>query len=201
MELVHVMAFNAALLAAIASPGPALLFLTKTTLARGRSAGMAMAAGLGLMAATWTLMALLGLDGIFTLFPWLYMVLKTLGAGYLIFIAVMTWRHAHQPVVATETTASHRAFWSGFLVNLGNPKSVFFSAAVLVVIFPPNLSMGDKALIFFNHLAVEWTVQPMLAILLSTGVVSRRYLAFKPVLDRITAAVLGTLGLRLLLSR
>lgn len=201
MELVHLLAFNAALLVAIASPGPSLLFLTRTTLTRGRRAGLAAAAGLGMMAALWTLMALLGLDGIFTMFPWLYIVLKTLGAAYLIYVAFTTWRHARQPVTALEGPATRRAFLSGLLVNLGNPKSVLFAAAVLVVIFPPDLSAEQKALIFFNHLAVEWTVQPVLAFLLSTGAVSRRYLAAKPVLDRITAAMLGALGLRLLLSR
>ncbi|UXX83910.1 LysE family translocator [Roseovarius pelagicus] len=201
MELAHLIAFNLALLAAIASPGPSLLFLIKTTLTAGRRAGIAAAAGLALMAALWTLMALLGLDGIFTLFPWLYAVLKTLGAAYLIYIAVMTWRHASQPVTSGDAPATRRAFLSGFLVNLGNPKSVFFSAAVLVVIFPADLGAAEKAVIFANHLTVEMIVQPMLAIMLSTTAISRRYLAFKPVLDRITAAVLGALGLRLLLSR
>ena len=153
------------------------------------------------MAAIWTLLALLGLDGIFRLFPWLYVALKTLGAGYLIYIAVSTWRHAGQPVSAAEAPATRRAFLSGVLVNLGNPKSVFFAAAVLVVIFPPDMSLAGKALIFFNHLLVEWTVQPLLAVMLSTGTVRRRYLAFKPVLDRVTAVILGALGLRLLLSR
>ncbi|WP_371223825.1 LysE family translocator [Roseovarius sp. 2305UL8-3] len=201
MELAHLIAFNLALLAAIASPGPSLLFLIKTTLGHGRYAGLAAAAGLAVMAACWTLAALLGLDGIFTLFPWAYVILKTLGAAYLIYIAIQTWRHAHRPVAASDSPATRRMFFSGLLINLGNPKSVFFSAAVLVVIFPADLSGAEKAIIFANHLAVELILQPMLAVMLSTAIISRRYLAFKPVLDRITAAILGALGLRLLLSR
>jgi len=201
VELAHLIAFNLALLAAIASPGPSLLFLIKTSLAGGRTVGVAAAAGLALMAALWTLTALLGLDGIFRLFPWLYGTLKVFGAAYLIYIAVTTWRNAKDPIASSAEPRAHRAFLSGFLVNLGNPKSVFFSAAVLVVIFPPSLSHIDKLIIFGNHLTVEFVVQPTLAILLSTDVVRRRYLSAKPVLDRITAAVLGALGLRLLLSR
>ena len=61
MTFGQLLAFNVALLVAIASPGPALLMAIKTTLSGGRTAGIAVGAGLGLMAATWTLMALLGL--------------------------------------------------------------------------------------------------------------------------------------------
>ncbi|MFX0544204.1 LysE family translocator [Roseovarius sp. S1116L3] len=201
MDAAQLIAFNVALLAAIASPGPSLLFLIKTTLGAGRAAGIAAGAGLAVMAALWTLAALLGLDGLFTLFPWLYALLKAAGAAYLIYMAVQMWRHARDPIGAAAPVPHKRAFLSGFLVNLGNPKSVFFAAAVLVVVFPPSLSGPDKAIIFANHLAVEMIVQPTLAILLSTAAVRKRYLAAKPVLDRVTSAILGAFGLRLLLTR
>ena len=94
------------------------------------------------------------------------------GAAYLIYIAVKTWRNARMPLPA-DTPATGRAFLSGFLVNLGNPKSVFFAAAVLVVVFPPVLTGSEKLIIFANHLTVELIVQPMLAVLLSTRAISR----------------------------
>ena len=201
MTLAHLIAFNLTLLAAIAVPGPSLLFLTRTALAHGRAAGIAAALGLGLMAAIWTLAALLGLQTLFALFPWAFVVMKTAGALYLLWIAMQTWRHARAPLGAVPPVSQRRFFLSGMLMNLGNPKSVLFAAAVLLVIFPPGLTGGEKALIFANHLAVEWTVQPVLAILLSTAAVRSRYLDAKPLLDRIAAAVLGALGLRLLIDR
>ena len=70
-----------------------------------------------------------------------------------------------------------------------------------MVIFPANLSGLDKAMIAANHLAIELTLQPLLAILLSTRVISQRYLAIKPTLDRIAALALGAIGGRLLLDR
>lgn len=202
MELAHLIAFNLALFAAIASPGPSLLYLIRTTLTNGRVAGVSAAAGLAFMSALWMLAALLGLNGIFTLFPWAYTLLKTLGAVYLIWIAVQTWRQASVPVREGAPAASRRrAFLSGLLINLGNPKSVFFAAAVIVVVFPAQLTGIEKSIIFLNHLLVELIVQPMLAILLSTGIIRARYLAAKPAIDRVTAAILGALGLRLLLTR
>jgi len=201
MELAHLLLFNLALLAAIASPGPSLLFMIRNTLAGGRRVGLATAAGLGCMAALWTLAALLGLDGLFTLFPWAYGAIKTLGALYLIWIAITTWRAARMPIGMAPAPSERRAFLAGLMINLGNPKSVIFAAAVILVIFPPGLSGAEKALIFANHLLVELIVLSALTLLLSTKPVRTRYLDAKPILDRIAAALMGTLGLRLLTDR
>ena len=45
MAAEHLVAFNLALLVAIASPGPALLVALQTTLSAGRNAGMGSATG------------------------------------------------------------------------------------------------------------------------------------------------------------
>jgi len=200
MELVHVLAFNAALIVAIFSPGPALLYFVQSTLAYGRPAGIVTCLGLATMASIWTLLALLGLDGLFRLVPWAYAGLKTAGALYLIFIAWQAWKNAHRPVEAAERPHA-RAYLGGFLVNLANPKSVLFSAAVLVVIFPPDIAMAAKAFVAFNQFAVEALFYSAFAVLLSSRSVSRRYLRAKPILDRIAATVLGGLGIRLLVER
>ncbi len=201
IEWTHILAFNLTLLAAIASPGPSLLFLIRTAMAEGRAAGLAAATGLGVMASLWTLAALLGLDALFALFPWAYTAVKMGGAAYLIWIAIQTWRRAQSPIDEAEKASRGRAFRQGLLVNVANPKSVLFSAAVIVVIFPEGLTTVDKALIYFNHLGVELIVQPALAIALSTSMVRTRYLNAKPIFDRIAAGVLGALGLRLLFER
>ena len=84
MELAHIIAFNTTLIVAILVPGPSLLYLTQQSLRGGRSAGIAAALGLGLMASLWTLAALVGLESLFRIFPWAYALLKTVGALYLI---------------------------------------------------------------------------------------------------------------------
>ncbi|SFK68661.1 LysE family translocator [Shimia haliotis] len=200
MDLTHLIAFNIALLAAIASPGPAFLVAVKTTLTSGRSAGIAVGLGLGLMAALWTAAALFGLEVVFVAFPWAYTAVKTIGALYLMWIAYGMWRSARAPLNADVKPARH-AFRQGILINLMNPKSVLFAAAVLVVIFPPNMTLGENLLVIANHLVVEWIVYTAIAIGMSTEAVSRRYLRGKVWLDRVAAAVLGALGLRLLLDR
>ncbi|MBZ0216120.1 MAG: LysE family translocator [Fimbriimonadaceae bacterium] len=98
MTIEAIFTFNLALLAAMMSPGPALLVAIRSTLTGGRAAGFAIGCGLGLMAAVWTLIALLGLEAVFQLFPWAYALVKGAGALYLIYIAWKTWRGARDEV-------------------------------------------------------------------------------------------------------
>ena len=200
MTIQHLIAFNFALFAAIASPGPALLVAVRTTLSTGRGSGIAIGCGLGLMAATWTLIALLGLDVAFDLFPWAYVAAKTFGAGYLLFIAYKIWKNARNKVDTQELPARH-AFRQGLLINLLNPKSVFFSAAVLIVIFPTEMTVFENALVVLNHLVVELLFYGTLAFGMSSSAISTRYLRIKVYIERTASIVIGALGLRLLVSR
>lgn len=184
------------------SPGPAMLLAIRATLSGGRTRGVATGLGLGTMAAIWTLAALLGLDAIFTLFPWAYLAMKITGAAYLLWIAWGMWRDASTPINPQSAAIPRRhAFRTGLLVNLANPKSVLFAASVLVVIFPPDMTLAHKTLIVANHLAVEWIVYSLFALALSTRPARDGYLRLKPSLDRLAATVLGMLGLRLLTDR
>ncbi len=192
--------FNIGLLVAIASPGPALVMATHTSASKGRAAGIAAGAGLGLMAAIWMMMALLGLVVIFELFPMLYIGAKILGGAYLMYLAYKAWRYASAPV-DTRSPAVRHAFRQGFLVNLLNPKSLLFAGAVLVAVFPAGISVVDTVVIVINHFLVEVAFYTILSFCMSTQAVSERYIRAKAFIDRGAAVVLGALGIRLILSR
>lgn len=200
MTIEHLIAFNIALFAAIASPGPALLVAIQTTLGSGRGAGMAIGAGLGLMASIWTLMALLGLKAVFQLFPWAYTLAKLAGAAFLLYIAWQMWAGAKKGIEAKIKPARH-AFRQGFIINALNPKAMLFAAAVLIVIFPANMTFLENATVVFNHLVIEVVFYTALAFGMSAQAVSRRYMKAKTYIDRTASVILGALGLRLLVTR
>ena len=200
MTLEHILAFNAVLIVSILSPGAAFLMAVRSTVANGRRAGIATGLGLGIMASLWTLAALLGMDAVFALFPWAFAAMKIGGAAYLVYLAIKTWRGAATPL-GDAPKAQGRAFIDGFLVNLGNPKSVLFAAAVLVVVFPPNLSASEIAFITLNHLTLEILFYTTCAFILSAPAARVRFIRIKPVIDRSAAILLGGLGLKLLLQR
>ena len=200
MTLEQVIAFNLVLAAAIASPGPALLMAVQTSLSGGRRAGIAVGIGLGAMATIWTLMALLGLGVVFRLFPAVYTAAKIAGAAYLLYLAWKMWRHASAPVEVRAAPA-RRAFRQGFAVNLLNPKSVLFAAAVLVTVFPGGIGFVDSAAIVLNHFLVEVAFYTAVAFSMSAEAVAKRCLRARVYIDRSAAVILGALGLRLLLGR
>ena len=200
MNIEHLIAFNIAFIAAWLSPGPALLVAMRTSLTAGVRSGFAIGCGLGVMASIWTLMALLGLQSVFQLFPPAYTTIKILGAFYLMFIAWKTWRGSRQPLEDRTQPARH-AFREGFIINLLNPKAMLFAAAVLIVVFPPGLSMVEKAIIVTNHLILEIGFYLMLAVFMNTPAVSQWYLRAKVYFDRFASIVLGVLGTRILFEQ
>ena len=145
-------------------------------------------------------MALLGLGVVFELFPAMHVAARIAGAAYLLYLAYRIWRDASAPVEARGGPARH-AFRQGFLINLLNPKSVLFAAAVLVAVFPAGIGAAASLVIVVNHFLVEVAFYTTLAFCLSTQVVAKRYMQAKAYIDRFAAAVLGALGLRLLWSR
>ncbi len=199
MTLAQLIAFNAALLAALLSPGPAMLMSVRATLSDGRFTGIVTGLGLASMAALWTSMALLGLNVVFTLFPWAYAVARIAGGAYLMWLAFSIWRDAQTPLRDNATPVTgQRAFLSGFKVNLANPKSVLFAGSVLVMIFPEAMSITDKVLIIINHFVVEALAYTCFAVMMSGTRAKSAYLRLKPIFDRVTALVLGVLGLRII---
>lgn len=200
MSLEALIAFNTILIVALASPGAAMLFAIKTSVTSGRRAGVFTGFGLGLAAICWTGAAFLGLEAIFAVFPWAYSALKIGGAGYLLYLAQSMWRNANAPLGQTPK-GQGRAFVDGVLVNFGNPKSMLFAAAVIVVIFPQNMSAAEIGIILLNHLTLEVLFYTGFAYLMSSPPARAGYLGLKPYFDRIAALLLGGFGLKLLLGK
>jgi len=200
MTAAQLLAFNAILIVSILSPGAAFLMAVRSSVAGGRRAGIATGLGLATMASIWTLAALLGMDRLFAVAPWLFGTLKVGGAVYLLYLAVITWRGARTPVAA-NVRPSGRAFMDGFLVNLGNPKSMLFAAAVLVVVLPAGLPVWAIATVTLNHFVLEVVFYTACAFVLSAPAARAQYVRIKPFLDRTAAVLLGGFGLKLLLQR
>jgi len=196
----NILYFNLALIVAMLSPGPAFLLSIQTTLSSGRSAGISLGCGLALMASIWTGSALLGLETVFYLFPWAYSLIKVIGALYLIYIALQMWRGSKKKLTEKNKKQNSYSFRQGILVNVLNPKSVLFAASVLVLIFPPNMSLVDNMCVVLNHFIVEVIFYTCLAFTMSIDSIRLGYMNLKQYIDRTSSVVLGSLGLRILID-
>ena len=191
-------------LLAVISPGPSLLVVARTSVAHARASGTLVACGLGLGTLIWSTAALFGLSVLFRLAPWLYAGLKVAGAAYLIYIAVMLWRGAGEPLpVAADdggAPAAPRPLASvrlGLLTQLANPKVAVFFGSIFVTLLPAQPSPAVIAAVLAIVVANEIGWYAFVAHAFSVRRVRRAYARAKRWIDRTTGTFLGLLGLRL----
>ena len=113
-------------------PGPALIYATAQTIARGRRGGLMAAFGIHLGGYFHVVAATLGLGFLLSQVPVAYLVIKFAGAAYLVWLG---FRMIVQRVdeTAREPVASRRGrtFIQSVLVEVLNPKTAIFFIAFL----------------------------------------------------------------------
>lgn len=136
MDIAGLTVFAVALLVAAASPGPTVTALVARVLARGTSGAMAFMIGLQISEIVWLTAAVLGLAFVAKTFALAFLVLKYVGAAYLLYLAWRMWTSPVQvgDVRAPKAESPFRLFLAAVSLNLGNPKIMVFYLALL-----PNL--------------------------------------------------------------
>jgi len=147
---------------------------------------------------------LFGLQALFAHFDWLYVAFRIAGALYLIYLAVMLWRHAGDPLPDVTVTGKRLTGWQGFfralLLQLSNPKIMVFFGSIFLSLLPPGLpAWMDGAVLAIVGLN-EFCWFALLALLFSGGTARAFYGRVKRWLDRVMGSVLAMLGVRLVLS-
>ena len=127
---VALLTFLAAATLIILAPGPDTLLVTRNVFRRGRRGGLVTAAGTVTGLALWSVAAALGLSALLATSRIGYDVVRVAGGLYLVWLGIQSLRsRGTVPTPQTEVapTPMHRAYLSGVLSNLLNPKiGVFF---------------------------------------------------------------------------
>jgi homoserine/homoserine lactone efflux protein len=144
------------------TPGPAVLFVVSQGLGRGTVP--ALRASLGIIAGN-TLYFTLSATGVgaVLLASWdLFVTIKWLGAGYLLWLGVRTaFGHSTLGTVLPARTpdAAARPFARAFLVQASNPKAlVFFTALVPQFVDPAGSVALEVAILGATTVAIELPV-------------------------------------------
>ena len=120
-------AFVAAALALNMTPGADMMFCLGQGLRSGPRAAMAASAGISAGVVITAAVAGLGLGAAVAALPWLFDAIRWVGVGYLLWLAVAAVRQgAAAQVLRVPAT---RAFRTGLIVNLTNPKVILFVLA------------------------------------------------------------------------
>lgn len=121
------------------TPGADVAFATASGVSGGPRAGLAAAAGVALGAMVHVTLAVLGLSAALLALPHGYDIVRYLGAAYLAFLAIKTWRSVPSLTANNGENSLYIALKRGFLTNLFNPKVALFILAFLPQFTSPEV--------------------------------------------------------------
>jgi len=131
----QLLGFALASLIMIVVPGPGVLFVVGRALAHGRRTALATACGHAAGNFVVAAFVAVGLGTLLERSAAMFVVVKVLGAGYLVWLGVRAIRHrkslASAFAAAGEPRAGWRAVRDGVVVGITNPKSYILFGAIL----------------------------------------------------------------------
>jgi threonine/homoserine/homoserine lactone efflux protein len=188
--------------ALIIAPGPDMIYVISRGMAHGRRAGMLSAVGVVCGILVHTTAAAFGLTLILQTSAFAFLLIKFIGAAYLLYLGVKAWRD--QSTFRLEPSASvatsNALFWEGVLSNVLNPKIAIFFLAFL----PQFVDWGG------SHVTLQMVILGLtfacfgLCFLLVVGYSSGtlgKWLTYRPryaqFFQRLAGGILIGLGIRL----
>lgn len=143
MTVSSALAFAAAMLVFALSPGPGVVAVISTAVSRGFAPAMALSVGLVAGDLLYLLFAVFGLSLIAQMMGEVFVVVRVLGAAYLVWMGIEAWRAPLASAAADATSdGPSRSLLAGFLISLGNPKVMVFYLGFL----PAFLDLADMTL-------------------------------------------------------
>lgn len=129
------MIFFAVAFVAIASPGPAILLAISNSLTYGFKSVIFSSLGNVVGLFVLSSAAIFGLGAVLKTSTTLFLIIKLIGAAYLIYLGIRQWRsktnlfkesdHTHKKMRSRK-----RLFSEGFLIAVTNPKAILFFTAL-----------------------------------------------------------------------
>ena len=132
------LAYSGALFVAAAIPGPGMTAIVARALGSGFRPTFFMGLGLILGDLCYLTAVILGLALVAQTFTTPFLIIKYLGALYLVYIAWKLWTTGliAQDIETKRSTHIGLSFLSGLLVTLGNPKTMLFYVALVPTLIP-----------------------------------------------------------------
>jgi homoserine/homoserine lactone efflux protein len=137
----------AAILIAV-TPGPGAVLSMSTGIRHGYRAAFSAILGLQLALLIHLAIVAVGLGALLTTSEAAFVVVKFIGAGYLVWLGIERWRAP--PLVPAEQVLPPRQslgfFRQGLLVNLANPKAIVFICALVPPFIDPAQALAPQYL-------------------------------------------------------
>jgi len=134
-------------------PGPSMIIALTHGMQYGAKATLATASGNTVASCLQAIISIAGLGAIIATSGTVFMVIKYLGAIYLIYLGIMLWRSPAWDMQSRSEDSKkgqaplRKMFKQGFIIAIGNPKAIVFFTAL----FPQFLTAQSTS---FSHYAL-----------------------------------------------
>ncbi|MGE8305805.1 MULTISPECIES: LysE family translocator [Pseudomonas] len=200
-ELIAVALFT---ILAVISPGADFAMVTRSSYAQGRKAGLAAAVGIALGVQVHVLYTVLGIAVIISQSPSLFLFMKVVGAGYLIYLGYKSLTNTTRirlDGIGQDTGASlWAALRTGFLTNALNPKTMLFVISAYTQVVQPGsplaLDFAYGAFMSFAH----WVWFSLVAVFFSSTALRKAMIERQVMMDRVIGLALIGLGLAVVMA-
>ncbi|WP_433411493.1 LysE family translocator [Microtetraspora malaysiensis] len=201
-------AFALAVVLISASPGPAMALILRRAALHGFSGAVPTVLGLEAGLYLWALLAAAGLTTLVAASEVAFLILRVVGAGFLLYLGIKAWRSRDTGKAAEKVAAGEqepgsspswwRAFGEGSVVMLANPKIAAFMIAFYPQFVPADRPLfATTALFAVLQVAVETVLYLTLAAAVGRAGAWFRRPVIRRRLDAVSGTVLIALGLRL----
>lgn len=198
----ELLAVAAITILAVISPGPDFALVIRNSYSFGRKNGLTAALGIACGVQVHVFYTVFGIAVIIAHSPVLFMCMKVLGAGYLIYLGIRSLTNTGVLTLGKAEgrgSALREAFRTGFLTNALNPKTMLFVVATYSQVVRADSSMYVNLAygLFMSLSHLVWF--SLVAIFFSAEALRSRILSKQHVVDRVIGTALIGLGASLIL--
>ncbi|MDX7990565.1 LysE family translocator [Xenorhabdus sp. Reich] len=189
---------------AVISPGADFAMITRNSLIYGRKSGFFSSLGISAGVLLHVFYTLVGIGILISQTPSLFLLIKNIGALYLIYIGYKTFISKKNPVDNNdkpEIIDNFSSFKNGFFTNALNPKTTLFVLSVYTQVVNPSTPLYIQIMygIFMSFSHFIWF--SFVAYFLSSDKLRAKLLSKQNIINRAIGITLAILGLWLMISQ
>lgn len=193
-------------LAAVVSPGPNFLIVSRLALSRSRRSAIDATFGIAAGSVIYAALTMFGLSVLILRFAWLGDTLRIMGGTYLVWLGIQAWRARPEDLHPTAAGAVQdapsllRGFRVGFLTEITNPKGIAFFLGLFAAAVPAATPLWAKLAVLTSGGVIEVVWYTAVSFALSSGPMRAGYQRVRRTVDRVLGTLLIVLGLKVALD-
>ncbi|PID75571.1 MAG: hypothetical protein CSA20_04655 [Deltaproteobacteria bacterium] len=130
---------------ALILPGPDFVIVTKLSAVNGRKSGIIAALGISTAIGFYVFVCALGVSVVLSALPFLSTLITYAGTIYLSWLGIKCLFSKGEILTQTVQINKSKAYLTGFLTNILNPKAMLYFGSVLPQVLKPHASTSETA--------------------------------------------------------